>query len=382
MLAFTTFFVSVAGLQYPEKRRQTELTARDGNCLHLTLASSGAFVSAPVKLGVDQREVNAVPDTGSTKMLVQDYLKTGSTESRGTKVTLSYGSGDVEVEEASDLLTVGSMSGMVTVFLMEQYTATAFSDIEGILPLSTSYYNYLGSSSFSLCLEGDGGSMQVASGGVTSVSANDRWEVNLRSVRGGSKPSGVNGGTVLTDSGTTLILGPIDGVDSVLASACEDWSNCDSSSEGGAAVAFLKAVEAYGCRGDPQMPSITFDLDGTQVSITGANYAVKYDGKCALAMDYMDGSDYWILGLPVFYEYTVNFDSSRSEIGFTAGSCSSCSLSLAPKSGQKMFHSLDGPARWSGTKPGDAIPSERRDSAGLLAQEFVKMRLERDRRRH
>lgn len=306
---------------------------KNSACIGVTMDASGTFATLPVKMGKAFETVDLVVDTGSTELIVQDRHASKSTKRSSKEKVISYGSGDVLVEKATDKIKLGDgPAHEETIYLMEQYSSVVFDDLEGIIPLSMEKENYLHSSRFSLCYSKKGGSLHLNTSSLpNTVKTDDRWETSLHGVTVDGKWTGAEATTVLPDSGTTLILGPIDDVQKVLATACQKWSGCKSNgSVESDFAAFVMAAEKKGCDSSTAkgMPNLHFNMGGDSAVITSSNYMMLYQDECQIAMDYMDYESMWILGLPVFYEYNVNFDTSHLTVAFEKRNCDSCGATL------------------------------------------------------
>lgn len=318
---------TAAGLQSRQEAAGTLVglsTYADTACVALTASKDATYFTVPISLGLIKTEADIVVDTGSTQLLVQSSKATPTTQHTGKMTVLSYGSGDVQVEECTDQVEFAGDTNTETIYLMGEANAQAFSEIEGILPLSMEQQNIIHTTSFSLCMSDSAGALKLESSGA-SVSANSRWEIPLSDISVGGKSAGISGGEILPDSGTTLLLGPLNQLETLFAAACSQWSACTGSD----AVAFVNAIEALGGDCSSDAPDISFNLGGESVTVTASSYVMKWEGMCYPAFDYFDYDNLWILGLPLFYDNEIAFDVTASKVGFTAGSCGGCSAGLA-----------------------------------------------------
>lgn len=382
-----SFVHAVAALQQHQERVQESFgTRKNSECIGVTMDPSGTFATLPVKMGKSSETVDLVVDTGSTELIVQERHASSSTIRSSKEKVISYGSGDVLVEQAKDQVRLGDAAAHdETVFLMKQYSSPVFDDLEGIIPLSMEKENYLHSSRFSLCYNDKGGSLHLNTSSNTKIiKTDDRWETALVGVTVDGKSTNATGTTVIPDSGTTLILGPIADVQKVLATACQKWSGCKSTDTVASDFrAFVKAAEKDGCGSKAKdMPSLSFGMNGDSAVITSANYMMLYEGQCQIAFDYMDFENMWILGLPVFYEYSVNFDVSNSAIGFEKRSCDSCSSTFSESiasrtsSTRRVSGRIRGPSM-GGRGRGAKFSSHENADAAAAKQFFDQRRVQR-----
>jgi len=81
------------------------------------------------------------------------------------------------------------------------------------------------------------------------------------------------------------------------------------------------------------MPPISFDVKGssgsTTLQISARNYVINAKDGCSLAFGAMQypteqNGPVWVLGLPLFYQYSIGYDVQQNSLSFSSGSCSSC----------------------------------------------------------
>lgn len=221
---------------------------------------------------------------------------------------------------------------------------------------------------FSLCFnKGSNGALHlgdaVHSSGEQLGNIGDlHWGLGLTGVSAGSasadalvcKPGSSGGGSstacgAIPDSGTTLLLGPPAQINALYAGLCREWDPCKaaaakedaaSSVFGDAALASTFVSLVKDCKDISSLPPIFFHLSGSggasqTVSISASNYIFRDSGMCIPAFDNIEyytakNGPVWILGLPLFLEYTVSYDVGVSPptMSFTSGSCTSCGGSL------------------------------------------------------
>lgn len=174
----------------------------------------------------------------------------------------------------------------------------------------------------------------------------------------------------IPDSGTTLMMGPKDQVAKLFGSLCESWDRCQSAQTGrlknmSAADAFQTLV--YGCsewitdeKGINEIPSIFLTVGSAskteKIEMTAWAYItetqeeeyesqIRYlDGIIPVAIKQPTGKfskvcfpsigaeEYitqtngpvWILGTPLFYQYSVGYDMQGPGIAFKKGPCTDC----------------------------------------------------------
>jgi len=180
---------------------------------------------------------------------------------------------------------------------------------------------------------------------------------------------------IIPDSGTTQILGPTEQVNALLESICDEWARCvknhtklleatkaaDEAIEKVYGANPLKVAELEGTKaqvltwllqdcgrwweeagGLGEIPSVQFHVQGagskdrllelpawawvverTQGGPTAAT-------ECAHMFGYMGmlspGGGHWILGMPLFYQFVVQFDITTKlpSLDFRSGGCSPC----------------------------------------------------------
>jgi hypothetical protein len=169
---------------------------------------------------------------------------------------------------------------------------------------------------------------------------------------------------MIPDSGTTIMMGPQEQVYELEAGVCDRWDRCkalQNEVEAEYPGTPLSHVEKsilfenllYYCNswlteeeGLYEIPSLFFHVKGRDHSsdtveltawawITETSYLMDATTErvkiCTSGIGSM-GSDYitelngpiWILGTPLFYEYTVGYDYSSLSVSLERGTCSSC----------------------------------------------------------
>lgn len=154
----------------------------------------------------------------------------------------------------------------------------------------------------------------------------------------------------IPDTGTTLLSGPGEGIYALLQEICDNWNLCkraQSSSDLSKAdlfVQLLKDCNAWKSKSEDlySLPSVFFHLTGGRsgqqeiLELTGWAYVLESENQCKHAFDVFDyptedNGYIWILGLPIFLEHTVSFDSAQpASMSFSERNrqCHACEPSL------------------------------------------------------
>lgn len=189
----------------------------------------------------------------------------------------------------------------------------------------------------------------------------------------GKKEGMTSACAAIPDSGTTLFMGPEEHIISLYESICDNWKRCKTAADVGLqkskadlVMLLLNQCDSWMSKeeGLGELPKLYFHLAGAQegqsqtLELDGAGYvleAMKDETKTVetnlmgmpvqvqkptgkqqkicqpafgtFAMDTKQNGPVWILGSPVFYEYTVGYglDDEKPSISFTNTEACGCS---------------------------------------------------------
>jgi len=333
------------GMQIGQNSRSAALInasiQKQGECI--PLKNQDSFYSAQLQVGTKPTIVDAVVDTGSNTIVIDQTHESQSMKHSTPPQTriASYGSGDATMEIVEDTVKFGrTVLENQEIELMEGNNF-GFS-IEGILPLGPSDKNkWKTPESFSLCFkQGSSGALRLGDGGG-SISASDQWEIPLSDISVDGSSTGISG-SVVPDSGTTLLIAPsATELSKLFLNICSEWSNCKNANGGKGEDTddfFASVKEDCG----KTMPPISFIFAGGSASIPASSYVVSSKGECTPAFDIDSYFSFWILGMPLFSSNTVQF--SGKQVGFTPG-CGGCGGDLNQVRSEGLWQ-LSGPPRW------------------------------------
>ncbi|CAG9314311.1 unnamed protein product [Blepharisma stoltei] len=131
---------------------------------------------------------------------------------------------------------------------------------------------------------------------------NGYWEVKCNSVKIDNQKFSSDL-TAIIDTGTSLIYGPSSDVSTFEYDFLNNY-NCYVSTSG------------IICPCHSQYPNLTFDLDGSEFTLTSDDYLMPYQSSCFLAIQEESNIDFWLLGDIFIRKYYVNFDMDGKRIGF------------------------------------------------------------------
>jgi hypothetical protein len=183
---------------------------------------------------------------------------------------------------------------------------------------------------------------------------------------------------MIPDSGTTLLMGPAKQIQTLFGDLCDKWERCKTARSTGYLSSMTKShafqTLLYNCSswmsdsedGINEVPSIFLTVGGngesqvieltawayiTETMEYEYNKTVKHlfgiipvemsvpTGKlhkvCVPSFgvqdyDTIQNGPVWIMGTPLFYQFTVGYDLSGPSISFTEGKCSMCNETDAP----------------------------------------------------
>jgi len=146
----------------------------------------------------------------------------------------------------------------------------------------------------------------------------------------------------IPDSGTTLLTGPTDQVRLLKEGLCQSWQRCNQSQGGPSAHKFDELLAncsdwlpEAGLTGLPSIflhiPSAGAGNDSFELTPWAwlTQFTVKNKTSCMSGFGTMDydtaeNGQVWILGTPLFYEYTVGFDLHSRQVSLERGRCNPC----------------------------------------------------------
>ncbi|XP_002130758.2 cathepsin D [Ciona intestinalis] len=139
------------------------------------------------------------------------------------------------------------------------------------------------------------------------------WQLKMDglSIADTAKTTACNGGCqVIVDSGTSLITGPT--------------ADTDAINQAIGAIKFVQGEYLVICRRIPDMPDITFVLDGIEYVLTPQDYVIQMtvegQTQCLSAFMGMDIPEptgpLWILGDAFMGKYYTTFDFGTNQVGF------------------------------------------------------------------
>lgn len=175
---------------------------------------------------------------------------------------------------------------------------------------------------------------------------------------------------MIPDSGTTLLMGPKDQIEALFGSLCDDWDRCSqahSTDLNNLTKSHAFQTLLYNCNdwmsednGINEVPSIFLTVGGNGVSKvieltawayitetvepeykrtvkhlfgvipvvvdvpTKTNRTVCTPSFGVQEYDTIQNGPVWIMGTPLFYQFTVGYDLSGPNISFSQGRCSAC----------------------------------------------------------
>lgn len=284
---------------------------------------------------------------------------------------------------------------------------------------------------FSICVGKSGGAIRTdvaaVSGALGSVGIGLHWNLDFEgiSINGASMPlefCQTSPCGAIPDSGTTLIVGPSDQIAMLFEGICEQWPRCQSASaaepQTSASELFKKLLQDCETwlslpEGLDELPSLKLRLRGAGgaqqiVELSGWHYvfAVSTAGQEEFARSLFGGESFsyysrssdqkmlvclpafqstkvpsdsggagWILGLPLFYAYTVTYDLSAQppSMHFNRAPCVPCGEKTLPSFYQDLRQPrwIEGSLRVSPAVLGNASAWHIDMSRGNIPQVFA-----------
>eukprot|EP00698_Gefionella_okellyi_P005003 TRINITY_DN14604_c0_g1_i1.p1 TRINITY_DN14604_c0_g1~~TRINITY_DN14604_c0_g1_i1.p1 ORF type:complete len:398 (-),score=88.55 TRINITY_DN14604_c0_g1_i1:46-1239(-) len=270
-------------------------------------------------------------DDGCTNKTKYSAAKSATFRPDGRPWAIPYGTGAAAGTTANDTVRVGGASITQVTFGQADYLAKFFEDtpLDGILGLGFQEIAVLKivpvfdmmiregivpAPQFSVYLseiDGDDSSV-VLFGGVdqkyytgtisfASVFLPSYWVTALHEVHVGGQVAhrcAIGGCPAVIDTGTSILVGPPYDIDNVIKQIGEVKEDCSNLSS---------------------LPDISFTIGSTTFPLTPADYVIKQDGQCALAMEAMLASaPLWIIGDPFLRAYYTVYDKTSypERVGF------------------------------------------------------------------
>ncbi|KAI6177405.1 hypothetical protein M3Y97_00903500 [Aphelenchoides bicaudatus] len=324
------------------------------------------FYLGNISLGTPTQTFRITLDTGSSDLWVVDESCTGdacdgydnpifqpkwnknkyhrgdssSYKKDGTQFVYFYGSGMCSGKQAIDTLNLGGLTVTGQTFGAADYIDDTFGyqPIDGILGLgwpeisendvTPPIQNLIAAGQldkplFSVWLdrhvkpsEGQTGGL-LTYGGIdqtncdsqityTPISVEGYWQFAISSFAVGKYKS-KKSAQVISDTGTSFLLGPTDAVDSV-------------ASQSGATYDFNVGLYTLPCDSAKSLPDLIFTVNGVDLKVPGNEHVLDLElpnGYCALGVESRDGGDLdWILGDAFIRSYCNIYDVGGKQIGF------------------------------------------------------------------
>lgn len=357
------------------------------------LQNEESYFTAAIKIGTPSQIVNMVADTGSTAFVVEScvckdmgFCETSSHCFKGSdsasstfnmdadavSYVVSYGSGDLMVTKASDVVRLGKVEARMDGSLMLMTESQM--DIpppEGILGLgipepgeTDGFLQVAHIDRYSLCFNDNGtaGSLRLSMPRAAlhlGQIGRQHWALDFRGASVGfDKQTALsvqicstddeNAGqetpcAAIPDSGTTFILVPKEHFPQLHTTLCEAWPRCanattDEMSNIEKSRVFDDLLTRCGewlteDKGIDEIPPLHLHFAGSggeaqTISLTAWSWVLEAEvpptspssedmpsgGKtCALSMSESDyttaiNGPVWVVGMPLFYQYQVGFD--------------------------------------------------------------------------
>lgn len=287
-------------------------------------------------VGTPGQSFTVVPDTGSSNLWLYsskclslpcwyhpkyNHGKSSTYVSDGEVFDITYGSGSVKGTVSQDVATIGDIQATMKFGEITGVSGMAFyvSQMSGIMGLaydsisvdslptwlmqsnlkdhSFTFYLHNNPEESYLEIPGmDTNSLEVIE--THKVVEEKYWALSLTSMQqtGKSVISGDNYKAVI-DSGTSLLAGPTDLVNSLIEGieVKKDCSNLSS------------------------LPTLTFTIDGTAYPLAPSDYTLNAGGSCIMGiqgMDFPSGFNYFILGDVFMRKYPSYFNRDQNTVSF------------------------------------------------------------------
>ncbi|XP_052337476.1 pepsin A-like isoform X1 [Oncorhynchus keta] len=299
-----------------------------------------------ISIGTPPQSFKVIFDTGSSNLWVpsvycssqacqnHDKFNPGlsSTFKLGSKsVSIQYGSGSMTGKLAYDTISVGGISVTQQIFGASETESPFMSYMvaDGILGLafpnlaasgatpifdSMMTQGLLSQSLFSVYLSRNSAEGSVLSFGVIEpsyytgqitwipLSVMTFWQITMDSVTINGNTVACNGGCqAIIDTGTSMIVGPTDDIKNM-----NYWAGATINQYGYTTV---------NCNNIPNMPEVTFTLNGNTFTIPASAYTIQDSYGCRTGFSYGGYQQLWILGDVFIRQYYAIFDRDNNRVG-------------------------------------------------------------------
>ncbi|XP_041448615.1 pepsin-2B-like [Drosophila obscura] len=304
-----------------------------------------------ISIGTPPQSFSVQFDTGSANLWVpsvncfsvdcfshEQYTSADSStyQANGTTFSITYGSGSVSGILSTDVVNVAGLTIEGQTFgeaTTETGTSMEDASFDGIFGMAYSslavdgvpppFYNLLSQNLvdapvFSFYLANNG--TEVASYGgelilggsdaslysgqlvYAPVSSQTYWQFQMDGVTLGSTTLCTDCQAV-ADTGTSLLIAPYDIYLIILSIMDQNFDCSDISS----------------------LPTLTITISGVPFQIPPSAYIMELDSSCTLGIEYIQGTDFWILGDIFIGRYYTEFDLGNNRLGFASMSSASIS---------------------------------------------------------
>ncbi|KAL1020847.1 hypothetical protein UPYG_G00005510 [Umbra pygmaea] len=297
-----------------------------------------------ISIGTPPQSFKVIFDTGSSNLWVPSVNCTSAacqnharfnpgTSSTFTwakeSVSIQYGTGSMTGQLGYDTVSVGNISVTNQIFGASQTEATFMTnmDADGILGLA---FPDISSSSatpvfdnmmtmglvnqdlFAIYLSGTSGNSVVSFGVIesnfytgqihwTPLSSESYWQIKMTSVTIQGKTAACQGGCqAIIDTGTSLIVGPdsdINNINSLIGATTDQYGDA-----------------MVDCKNIPNMPAVTFTLNGYAFTIPASAYILQTDNTCITGFG-TGSPDLWILGDVFIRQFYTVFNRQNNTVG-------------------------------------------------------------------